>query len=48
MKQLLLDSLALSKSILLLREKRELYLLLGVNSGVALVVGAVLAQCPVL
>ena len=29
MKQLLLDTLALGKSVVLLREKRELYLLLG-------------------
>ena len=45
MKQLLLDSLALGKSVVLLREKRELYLLLGVNSGVELVLGEMLSQC---
>ena len=48
MKQLLLDTLALGKSVVLLREKRELYLLLGVNSAVALVVGLVASHCPLL
>ena len=48
MKQLLLDTLALGKSVVLLREKRELYLLLGVNSAVALGVGLVASHCPLL
>ena len=48
MKQLLLDTVALGKSVLLLREPRELYLLLGANSAVALVVGLVVAHCSVL
>jgi hypothetical protein len=48
MKQLLLDAAALGKSILLLRESRELYLLLGANSAVALVVGLIAGHCSAL
>ena len=48
MKQLLLDTVALGKSVLLLRESRELYLLLGANSAAALVVGLVVGHCSVL
>ena len=41
MKQLLLDSLALGKDVLLLRASRELYVLLAANSAAALLVGLV-------
>ena len=48
MKQLLLETLALGKSVVLLREKRELYLLLGVNSAASLIVGLAASHCPLL
>ena len=48
MKQLLLDSLALGKSVLLLREPREVYVLLGVNGAATFVGGLVLAHCSLL
>jgi len=48
MKQLVLDSLALGKSVLLLREPREVYLLLGANGAVAFLAGLVLGHCSLL
>ena len=48
MKKLLLDSLALGKSLLLLRAPRELYVLLAANSAAALVVGLVVGHCSAL
>ncbi len=48
MKQLVLDSLALGKSVLLLREPREVYVLLGVNGAVAFLAGLVLSHCSLL
>ena len=48
MKQLLLDTLALGKSVLLLREKRELYLLLGATAAAGHLAGLLLAACPAL
>jgi len=48
MKQLLLDTVALGKNVLLLRARRELYLLLGANSAAALLVGLVVGHCSAL
>jgi|TARA_R110000824_G_scaffold127568_4_gene287852 hypothetical protein len=48
MKQLVLDSLALGKSVLLLREPLKLYVLLGANGAVALLAGLVLGHCSLL
>jgi hypothetical protein len=48
MKQLVLDSVALGKSVLLLREPREVYLLLGANGAVAFLAGLVLGHCSLL
>jgi hypothetical protein len=48
MKQLLLDSLALSKDLLLLRAPRALYVVLAANSAGALVVGLVVGHCSLL
>jgi len=48
MKQLLLDSLALGKDVLLLRASRELYVLLAANSTAALLVGLVAGHCSLL
>jgi hypothetical protein len=48
MKQLLLDSLALGKSVLLLQQSRELYVLLAANSAAALVVGLIVGHCSLL
>jgi len=48
MKQLLLDSLALGKDVLLLRAPRELYVLLAANSTAALAVGLVVGHCSLL
>jgi len=48
MKQLLLDSLALGKDVLLLRESRELYVLLGVNGAAAFLAGLILGHCSLL
>jgi|TARA_Y100000310_G_scaffold263147_1_gene273183 hypothetical protein len=48
MKQLLLNSLALSRDLLLLRAPRELYVLLAANSAVALVVGIAVGHCSLL
>jgi len=48
MKQLLLDSLNLSKDLLLLRAPRELYVLLAANSAAALVVGLIVGHCSLL
>ena len=48
MNQLLLDTLALGKSVVLLREKRELYLLLGATAAAGHVLGLLVGACPVL
>ena len=48
MKQLVLDSLALGKSVLLLREPLELYVLLGANGAVVFLAGLVLGHCSLL
>jgi hypothetical protein len=48
MKQLLLDTVALGKSVLLLRESRELYLILGANGAIAFLAGLVVSHCSVL
>ncbi len=48
MKQLLLDTLALGKSVLLLRESRELYLVLGANGAAAFLAGLIVGHCAVL
>ena len=48
MKQLLLDTLALGKSVVLLREKRELYVLLGAAAAAGHLLGLVIGACPAL
>jgi hypothetical protein len=44
MKKLLLDSLVLSKQLLLLRAPREVYVLLAVEAASAFVVGVVVGS----
>ena len=44
MKQLVLDSLALGKSVLLLREPREVYVLLALKGTSAFVAGVVVGS----